>query len=104
MSVADILEMKMLYEDGWHISQLARRYNVHSSVIAPYIKNITRKTIIKPPIDLKTYEDYLKEDEDRRERMRLKCNHKHIAIICTKCGQHFEETKSRPAAAKVTFL
>ena len=106
MTPESVDELQYLYiYEGWHVSELAKKYHVHSSVISLYTKGLSREVEAKKAgIAIKSYDDYLYEDEERRAKIRQHCEHKHIAIICTKCGQHFEETKKQPAAAKITFL
>lgn len=121
---ADKLEIKVLYAmRGWRPMHIARKFDIAHSTVLYHVHGIKRE--VEPidycpeeivdksshvrswkrnrPIDFKTYEDYLEEDERRRVRKRHACMHDRIAIICLCCGQHFEETKNQKAKAKVTF-
>lgn len=96
----------MLYiHDGWHIIELARKYDIHHTSVIHHVQHLQRVNPARPlPKWAKTYEDYLAEEQRRREKQRLTCGHDHIVIICTHCGQHFEETKHRSALARIVFI
>lgn len=51
-----------------------------------------------------TYAEYLERDLRRKAKLKEICTHTRIAIICLECGTHFEATKHKPAAARVTFI
>ena len=118
-------ELVYLYRDeGWRVNQLARKFDIqHPSVVA-HLQGIERKIkainycpdeIVEKsahvsrlrsnrPRDLKTYEDYLVEEERQRMKKREACGHGQIAIICICCGQHLEETRNQKAKARVVFI
>ncbi len=102
-------ELQMLYvHEGWHIVELAQKYDVHHTSVLYHIRHLERA---HPPRDMRrskqwspTYEEYLAEEERRRAQLRAQCAHEEIAIICIRCGKHFEQTKTQPARAKILFI
>lgn len=116
--------MYLFAKKGWRVMHLARKYEVSHASINYYTKALKREV---QPIDwcpddivsksahmqrirqnrpkkFMLYEDYLADEEKRRTEKRSSCGHDKIAIICLCCGQHFEETKTQNAKAKVVFL
>jgi transposase-like protein len=124
LTVDERLELIRLYRDeGWHIVHLARKYGIHHKSVQAWVEDVIRNVAplthcpqeiaeksaqysgrLNRPKFGYTYEEYLEQDERRREKKRLSCTHEHIAIICLDCGTHFEKTKTKPAAAQVIFM
>jgi IS30 family transposase len=90
--------------EGWSKKAIATVLNIHHSSIDWWIKDM--KKAVKKPKHLYTYVDYLKQEEDRKARKRQICSHPQprLVVICLGCGEHLEETKTRPAKVQVQFL
>lgn len=109
----DVEQMVYRYShEGWTISHLAHFYHVHHSAIQYHVQNIKRvvavtkhcpeevASIMAPwsrirrnrPRNIKTYEEYRKDSEDRDARRRQEkqslCPHHHLALIVN--GKHLE--------------
>jgi IS30 family transposase len=90
--------------EGWSKKAIANVLNVHHSSIDWWIKDM--KKAVKKPKHLYTYVDYIQQEEDRKARKRQTCSHPQprLVVICLGCGEHLEETKTRPAKVQVSFL
>jgi DNA-binding MarR family transcriptional regulator len=106
LSSEQVHELKMLYvHEGWHVIELARKFDIHHTSVLHHVKYLERATPVRPfPKLAKTYDDYLEEERVRREHRRAQCSHENVAIICLCCGTHFEQTKKQPARAKIVFI
>ena len=113
--------MRRLYQnEGWHIIHLARYFDIHHSSVQQHIQNLPRNV---PPVEYcppevddlyhsrqkrsildYSYDEHVDMERRRRAKQRATCPHQNIVIICLKCGQHFEETKTSPAKAHVVFI
>ena len=107
LSPEQLAELKELYvHDGWHVIELARKFNMHHTSVVHYTNKLSRQC---EPRQLKTkwaytYEEYFEEEQRRRAEKKRTCAHTHLAVICIHCGTHLEETKHQAAKVQVTFL
>lgn len=109
---------------GWRVMHLARKYSLHHSTVQGHVEGLERKV---PPIDycpqeivevsaqyaswkrnrprtISSYEEYRRNDEQRKLKKKASCKHTRVAIICLECTEHLEETRSHNAIARVEFI
>lgn len=118
-------ELVSLFSDhGWRIMHLVRKYHVHHSTVQHHVSGVPRN--VQPidycpqeiaeesaqysswkrnrPRNFGSYEEYLEEEDRKKQKKRENCKHTRVAIICLECTEHLEETRTHKAKAKIEFI